>query len=179
MTEPPEPDEPVLPAPLEQAVELFVYAPLGFALGVRQNFPEYVARGRREIGHLHRTLVLRADAAVRESAAALRGLGLGGPASMGGDEQHDAPADEPHDPPTLSVVPDRPEAAADDPEPAPATDIPAEHLAIPGYESLSASQVVPRLVSLTAEELELVRRYEAAVRGRKTILSRIAQLQAG
>ena len=63
-------------------------------------------------------------------------------------------------------------------EPPPAT-IDAEHLAIPDYESLSASQVVPRLVSLTAEELEQIRRYEAAARGRKTILSRISQLQAG
>ena len=63
-------------------------------------------------------------------------------------------------------------------EPA-APGIDVEHLAIPGYESLSASQVVPRLVSLTADELEQIRRYESAARGRKTILSRISQLQAG
>jgi hypothetical protein len=51
-------------------------------------------------------------------------------------------------------------------------------LAIPGYDSLSASQVVPRLASLNADELDLVRQYEQANRGRKTILSKIAQLQA-
>jgi hypothetical protein len=38
--------------------------------------------------------------------------------------------------------------------------------------------VVPRLESLTADELESVRHYEQANRGRKTILSKIAQLQA-
>jgi hypothetical protein len=51
-------------------------------------------------------------------------------------------------------------------------------LAIPGYDSLSASQVVPRLSGLEAGELDAVRTYEAAGRGRKTILNKIAQLQA-
>jgi hypothetical protein len=43
---------------------------------------------------------------------------------------------------------------------------------------LSASQVVPRLSGLSPDELQAVRDYEAAHRGRKTILSRVAQLQA-
>jgi hypothetical protein len=51
-------------------------------------------------------------------------------------------------------------------------------LAIPDYDSLAASQVLSRLAGLSADELEAVRLYEAAHRGRKTILSRIAQLQA-
>ena len=52
-------------------------------------------------------------------------------------------------------------------------------LAIPGYDSLSASQVVQRLAGLSANELEAVRSYEAAGRGRRTILTKISQLQAG
>ena len=48
-----------------------------------------------------------------------------------------------------------------------------------GYDALAASQVVPRLESLSASDLEQVRSYELAGRGRRTILSRIAQLQAG
>ena len=51
-------------------------------------------------------------------------------------------------------------------------------LAIPGYDSLSASQVVQRLGGLAPEELEAVRQYESATRGRRTILSKIAQLQS-
>ena len=43
-------------------------------------------------------------------------------------------------------------------------------LAIPDYDSLAASQVVPRLAGLTADELEAVRAYEAAHRARRTIL---------
>jgi len=51
-------------------------------------------------------------------------------------------------------------------------------LAVPDYDSLSASQVVPRLEGLSVTELDAVRAYEAANRGRKTILSKIAALQA-
>ena len=43
-------------------------------------------------------------------------------------------------------------------------------LAIPGYDSLSASQVVQRLAGLAPPELEAVRTYEAADRGRRTNL---------
>jgi hypothetical protein len=52
----------------------------------------------------------------------------------------------------------------------------ADTLAIPAYDSLSASQVVPRLSSLSPAELEAVREYESAHRGRKTILNKVAQL---
>jgi hypothetical protein len=64
---------------------------------------------------------------------------------------------------------------------APPTAMPAggaSALAIPGYDALSASQVVQRLAGLAPDELEAVRTYEAATRGRRTILNRIAQLQA-
>jgi hypothetical protein len=53
----------------------------------------------------------------------------------------------------------------------------ADSLAIPGYDSLAASQVVPRLAGLTSEELAAVGVYEAAHRRRTTILTRIRQLQ--
>ena len=85
----------------------------------------------------------------------------------------------------MGVLPDQPAAA---PTPAPVTvetngtapraagSPDASTLAIPDYDSLSASQVVNRLPSLSAEELEAVRAYEAAHRGRKTILNKVAQL---
>lgn len=80
--------------------------------------------------------------------------------------------------PDLRPVPDPgvEEPSVDGPaagEPAASSD----HLAIPGYDSLSASQVVPRLESLAPDELEAVRLYEAGSRARKTILGRIGQLQ--
>lgn len=54
----------------------------------------------------------------------------------------------------------------------------AADLAIPDYDGLSASHVVNRLGGLAPAELEAVRAYEAANRGRKTILSKVAQLQS-
>ena len=51
-------------------------------------------------------------------------------------------------------------------------------LAIPGYDTLSAFQVMPRLEGLGPDELEAVRAYERGTRGRQTILNKIAQLQA-
>lgn len=49
-------------------------------------------------------------------------------------------------------------------------------LPIPGYDELSASQVVERLAGLESEDLDAVREYELAGRARKTILGRIEQL---
>lgn len=55
--------------------------------------------------------------------------------------------------------------------------VPVDRLALPDYDSLSASQVIPRLQGLEPTELEDVRRYEVAGRSRRTILNKIAQLQ--
>src|SRR5436190_1631359 len=83
----------------------------------------------------------------------------------------------------IKAEPARPRTVADaapSPAAAPAPKVPgppAVSLAIPDYDSLSASQVVPRLDGLAAEELDAVRRYEVSNRGRQTILNKIAQLQ--
>jgi hypothetical protein len=80
-----------------------------------------------------------------------------------------------------ATIPSTSPAPEEDPRPpAPAPAMPAgdaSSLAIPGYDALSASQVVQRLAGLATDELEAVRTYEAATRGRRTILNRIAQLQ--
>jgi hypothetical protein len=53
-----------------------------------------------------------------------------------------------------------------------------ESLPIPGYDTLSASQVVERLAGLSADELDSVRAYEGAHRNRRTILGKIDQISA-
>lgn len=59
----------------------------------------------------------------------------------------------------------------------PEADSPDEDdLAVPDYDSLAASQVVPRLTTLSPDELDAVRRYELAHRRRQTILNKVAQL---
>jgi hypothetical protein len=54
----------------------------------------------------------------------------------------------------------------------------SHELPIPAYDTLAASQVVERLASLTTVELEAVRKHEAATRRRRTVLHRVAQLNA-
>src|SRR5581483_12231217 len=65
------------------------------------------------------------------------------------------------------------EPALDD---GPARSASSAHLPIPGYDALSASQVVERLAGLGADELTAVRDYEAEHRNRRTILGKIDQL---
>jgi hypothetical protein len=78
-----------------------------------------------------------------------------------------------------SSAPDHAPAAgadADASSAVPAAAVPAEaDLPIQDYDSLAASQVVPRLTTLSPEELRSVRSYELANRNRQTILNRVGQ----
>lgn len=61
-----------------------------------------------------------------------------------------------------------------------ATPVPAEsELPIQDYDSLAASQVVPRLATMSPVDLQAVRSYELAHRNRQTILNRINQRLEG
>ncbi len=51
-------------------------------------------------------------------------------------------------------------------------------LAIPGYDSLAASQVIQRLNDLSEEQLKLVEDYELSHRQRRTILAKLTQLSS-
>lgn len=91
---------------------------------------------------------------------------------LGGASSDDARTTEDTAEPAAVVVPLRP-------LPSPATSMVVGDLAIPGYDELAASQVIPRLDGLEPNELDAVRSYESSHRGRRTILARIDQLQTG
>ena len=169
-------------APVDRLADLVVYAPLGLALEARRLLPELADRGRRQVKFTRvvgKYAVRRGEERVNVLVADVYGtvqgvlnlMGLGGDAD-GSESETSRPVDTP-----------APAGArtnghgATVPEP-PATRADSSGLAIPGYDSLSAFQVVPRLEGLGREELEAVREYEQATRGRRTILNRIAQLQA-
>jgi len=163
-------------------VDALLYAPLGLALEGRSLLPRLVERGRNHIAMAR----MVGEFAVRKGAEDLAAgavdaqerllglVGLGstapGPAESRSSQDVSTPGVT-QSPPTAARV--APEAAAA------AADIDPGDLPIPGYDLLSASQVVPRLESLTADELELVGRYEAGTRGRRTILAKVAQLRSG
>lgn len=76
-------------------------------------------------------------------------------------------------------------AAGSDPTVPPVEPVPlsepvpdAAELPLQDYDALAASQVVPRLTSLSLAELDAVRRYERGHRNRQTILNRVGQLLA-
>lgn len=201
--------------PIQKAVELFVYAPVGAALYVRDMLPSmvgiFVSRGRREVqshlpGHapappspppVPPEVKRRIDESVGVAkymaegglgvARDVAGSGLGVAREVAGsalaqflamrangadlaDDLADTVAD--------TAVQEKPPPAA---RPAPAAVAPsdapaADALPIPGYDELSASQVVERLEGLDRDSLEAVRAYESEHRGRNTILGKIAQL---
>jgi hypothetical protein len=183
-------------SPVEQWFEVFVYAPLGFALDARQLFPRFVDRGRNQVvlarvigkyavEHGSKQVEGYLEQSQTQVAAVLQALGvLPEDTAPAGSDQVDAfeadavvftsaPADGSADEaPADGPVQPSDEDLARGPAPA------ADELAIPDYDNLSASQVIPRLGGLATDELEAVRRYEAAERGRKTILGKIAQLQS-
>jgi len=165
-------------AAAEAALDLLVYAPLGFALEARSLLPKFVERGRNQVSMAKMIGQFAVQQGQTEASKRLGPMGeqvTAVLADLGLAPRPPRPADVPPAPrpeprPAVTVVPD---------PPAPTTALDVAELAIPDYDSLAASQVVPRLRALSASELEDVRSYEAAGRARKTILSRIAQLQGG
>ena len=151
--------------------DVFVYAPIGAAATVVELLPKLARRGRKRV----------AIARVIGQVAVVKGQEKVGHLF---DQFLETPAVD-STPTTTAAAPGSVSSA--DPnieEPIVVRRIRPNYdsnaaalLAIPDYDSLAASQVVPRLAGLEPDELEAVRQYEAAHRARRTILSRVAQLQ--
>ena len=167
--------------PLDRLLDVVLYAPLGLALKAAEELPKLAAHGREKVGSqsdLARAVGKMAVAQGRRKVDDMLER-RAGPAA-GSPPTTTTPAADFVAGPTGAAVP----VPAPEPSPgvaapadvAPAPD--ADALPIPGYDSLSASQVVQRLAGLSSEELEAVRTYEQAGRGRKTVLLRVAQLRA-
>ncbi|HLX78042.1 MAG TPA: hypothetical protein VKR27_04095 [Acidimicrobiales bacterium] len=139
----------------DELIDYAVYAPLGAAMTVAEQFPELVRRGRERFsGQVKLAQVIgrvAVDSARRQAEGFVRGSTR---------RSEPAPAQK-----------EDPSAAGDDVHPA--------HRAIPGYEALAAAEVIAKLSSLGKDELRAVRDYEQSHRARRTVLGRIAQLLEG
>ncbi|MHB8671346.1 MAG: hypothetical protein ACYDAD_12480 [Acidimicrobiales bacterium] len=188
-------DSPERSDALDRALDLVLFAPLGLALSARELLPELAEKGRQQVeGQLTMARVV-GEFAIRESRnqaerlvrrwqeqaeATLQEFGLaGGPGPA--PELAAGSTDGPGPAPERAVGPAGPAPSSNGTAGTPAAVAtprpPSPPLAIPGYDTLSASQVVSRLPGLSRSELEAVRAYEQASRARKTVLARIAQLQ--
>jgi len=186
-----ETDEAVERPLLSQMCDIVRYAPIAILIDGPSMLPKLAEQGKVHMGnarYLGRRAVREAEPQVRrllegiggQAAELLKGVGLVPPAS-------------PAEPSPTEAAPAAPPARSPRARQVATTEVVATHgngdspaapagpavddLAIPDYDSLSASHVVNRLPGLSPDELEAVRLYEAAHRGRKTILNKAAQLQ--
>ncbi len=169
----------------QRLLDIFVFAPAGLMVTAIEEFPRLVERGRervtgrvtsaRTVGSFVVTtgrsqLIKRADELRKDRSA-----GADGPAT----EPEGAESVPPPDAPVVRAV-STPSRSASPDKAAPGggsvPDAITSPLAIPGFDTLSASQVVQRLDGLTADELLAVRAHESGHRGRRTILNRVEQL---
>ena len=230
-------------SPLDAALDLLVYVPVGLALTASEEIPKLAAKGRAQLGgRISMAKVVgqfvvaqgRKEVSRRFSAATAPGRAApspartasagapatptgapamrapatagsrapatptGAPATPTGAPAIGAPATAPPSAPEVTfedllASADRAEGKLDGPgESAPPEGSDAtsaagangvgaspasDGLAIPGYDSLAASQVVQRLAGLAADELAAVGAYESSHRARRTILTRVRQLQ--
>jgi hypothetical protein len=187
---------------LERAIEVLVLAPLGAGLYVRDLAPSMlatlVARGRAEVDRTHEAVSRRVTTARSLGQVALAfGVPMARQRVRGKlDEARSRATDLLASTGLVPSAPTpsrRPPSAAPGPLAAasppvrtpstlagangsPADAPPSSALPIPGYDALSASQVVERLAGLAPGELDAVRAYELAHRNRRTILGKIEQL---
>jgi len=179
--------------PIDQALDVFVYAPLGFLFSARETIPQLAEKGRQYVAAARVMGEFAFGQGKEQAERAVRQAGdqagqtlsiVGGLTGKRPPSSRPTPAPErsatpPPPPPAPEGAAARAEASADTGGNGRVPGPRVESLAIPGYDTLSASQVVQRLNGLSAEELEAVRAYEESGRKRKTILARVQQLQSG
>lgn len=200
------PGQPPSSNPLDQLVELFVYAPVGLLYEYPEVIPKLVKRGRSQV-QLARLLAQMAANQARaggggsgrpagmaplDTLAAVLAPGLGEAAgaacnvlarlvtdlgaAVGLAPQQASPEQAPHG----TAAPGGEPVAERPAEPMDDAAVGSSPLPIAGYDSLTAREVIALLGDLTPDQRRRVRLHEQSHRGRRTILARLDQLdQAG
>jgi hypothetical protein len=183
----------------DRLLDLFVFAPVGIALTLVEELPSLVEKGRNRIEGRSATARVIGQFAVQigsrevsrrvrqvldpEDSKPARPAKPERPATPVRPPRPTAPAlavdenEQPSAPPERSTVTDKPRSdfRADAPQ-SPNGQARVGDLAIPAYDTLSASQVVKLLAGLSEDELIEVRAHERSHRHRATILNRVEQL---
>lgn len=164
-------------SPAQRILDLVVFGPAGLALTAAEEFPRLVDKGRNHLEGQVRTARLVGQVAVQMGRRQLDNL----TSQRASPPAASPPGPSPSGSPITAVAPEY-----SPPAPEPEAPVAAANgngslrpLAIPGYDSLSASQVVQRLAGLSPDELIDVRMHEQSHRHRRTILNRVEQLLAG
>ena len=150
--------------PVGAMLDVFVFAPLGFAFDARELLPKLAERGRNQVALLKVVGQFAVNKGRADADRILKPKPPVSPMPQPAPAAATAPLAPRVRPAAVPTVPAAPSAEA-------------QALPINNYDTLSASQIVPRLAGLRPEELTSVQAYENSHRRRRTILGRIAQLQ--
>jgi len=156
--------------PVEQLLNLFLYAPIGLFSKGSEALPELVERGRTQASN----------------ARVIGQFALGATNAKARKSLSDAEA---HFQEFLRIVGDsaRPSSKASESSSSSSSTTKATAEAsvnhgvedlIKDYDNLTAAQILPFLAPLGAEQLERIETYEQSQRARKTVLNRLRQLRS-
>jgi len=153
--------------PFQHLLDVLLYAPIGLVAKGSESFPDLVERGRSRAANAR---VIGQFALNSTNAKARR--------SLTDAEQHISAF--------LRIVADAasPSKGSSASTPSDAGPVPSEPSndstiegVIAGYDDLTAAQILPLLSGLDPEQLAVVESHERSTRARKTVLSRLRQLQ--
>ena len=151
-------------APLGRVIDVALYAPVGLFTLAQRELPELIATGKTRVENQLTLAKFIGKMAVRQGTNEFKRR------MRSAEESRDV----------QTVIAQSVEVHAITPSEVPTSARTTNDVDLPieGYDSLAASQVVQRLGSLDGIELETIRQYEEENRTRRTILGKIAQLQA-
>lgn len=176
--------------PIDELVEMFVYAPIGMLYEYDEVIPKLVKRGKSQV-QLARLLgrmavsdtgqdvVGKVAGGVASSLARQitdigAAIGLAPPADDAGSDDSPPPPPAPAPPAIENETP----SGDAEPEAEPEADDEPVQLPIAGYDDLTAKEIVGLLEDLTADQRDRIRAHELANRARKTVLGKLDRLDA-
>lgn len=174
------------PSIVDQVADLFVFGPIGLLVDRSVVLPDLAARGRSAVRNQITMARFIGEFAVRQGERKLsrwadqqRAAMAAEKATSGGERTAGTEAVAATAAAHAGPAPEPAEQHIPVAQAAPASTLPAPavgDLALADYDTLAATQVIGRLEGLSAAERDAIGRYEAAHRGRRTILGKIAQL---
>lgn len=173
--------------PIDQLVDLFVYAPVGLLYEYNEVVPKLVRRGKSQVQlarfvgkmamgknpiDLDKSVNTVADAVARGITDIGAAIGLAPP----GQEPQGPPPPQP--PPPAPIIEAEVVEAPDDDHRDDEAEKAAPRLPIARYDELTAKEIVSLLDDLDQDQLGRIRSHEEANRARKTVLGKLARLDA-
>lgn len=156
--------------PIDQLVDLFVYAPVGLAYEYHDVLPKLIKRGKSQVQIAKLLGTMAAKQGQRTAEGRIEEV-LDGAASVVAQGITDVGA-------RVGLAPEpassSSEDTADEDNGKEADD--ARPLPIAGYDDLTAKQIVALLGDLDLGQRERVQAHESAHRARKTVLAKLASL---